>query len=262
MQSSAGLESVLGSAFWSEMNNIYTAIPCVVIAVREGGDGALVDIQPTINQKFVDGTVSQRTPILGVPVSFPMSSSAGVMFPIKVGTTGLAIFSMRNLESWKASNGASVNPLNRAKFDKSDAIFFPGIQPPNINITRPRFHKFSHSNEDLVLFNNIGTEQENEVRLKSDGDIVLNTDQSVTINAKQDVNINCENMSVVANSSIELQTQDFKLSSSEADFTIGTTGWQGSINGVGGTFTYNGVEYNTHVHTGVDPGNGTSGPPV
>lgn len=243
MQASAGLESVLGSAFWSEMNNIYTAIPCVVITVREGGDGALVDIQPTINQKFVDGTVSQRSPILGVPVSFPMSSSAGVMFPIKVGTTGLAIFSMRNLESWKASNGASVNPLNRAKFDKSDAIFFPGIQPPSVNLTRPSMHTFPHSNEDTVVFNNIGTGAENEVRLKGDGTIVINTASKVEVNAG-DVEVN-SSTSIINSSSVTVNASDTVFNSNV------------SVNGM---FTYNGEEYSTHTHIGVQPGNGTTGP--
>src|SRR5690554_6832263 len=104
-RSTSTLQSVLGAAFWSEMDNVYTSIPCIVISVRDNGAGAMVDIQPTINQKFVDGRESRRTPILGVPVSFPMSSNAGIMFPIKVGTTGLAIFSMRSLETWKDSDG-------------------------------------------------------------------------------------------------------------------------------------------------------------
>jgi len=253
-RSTSTLQSVLGAAFWSEMDNVYTSIPCIVISVRDNGAGAMVDIQPTINQKFVDGRESRRTPILGVPVSFPMSSNAGIMFPIKVGTTGLAIFSMRSLETWKDSDGGFVSPNNRAKFDKSEAIFLPGIQPPSVNLTNPSKHVFPHSTDDTVVINNIGTGTENEIRLAANGDITLNT--------AQNVNVNCANMNVNAAADITMQCGNFQLSASSATFDIGSTSWSGTINGSGGMFTYNGVEYNTHAHTGVTTGNGTSGPPV
>lgn len=244
-KASSSMQSVLGAAFWSEMDNMYTSIPCIVVAVRNNGNGAMVDIQPTVNQKFVDGTVSERSAILGVPVSFPMSGSAGVTFPIKVGTTGLAIFSMRSIETWKNSSGGFSVPNNRAKFDKSDAVFFPGIQPPSVNLTQPTKHTYPHSNEDTVVFNNIGTGAENEVRLKGDGTIVINTASKVEVNAG-DVEVN-SSTSTINSSSVTVNASDTVFNSNVS---------------VNGNFTYNGEEYSTHAHIGVQGGDGTSGPKV
>ena len=242
-RAAASLQALLEASFSNQIDNMYTSIPCVVVAVRNNGNGAMVDIQPTVNQKFVDGTVSERSAILGVPVSFPMSGSAGVSFPIKVGTTGLAIFSMRSIETWKNSSGGFSVPNNRAKFDKSDAVFFPGIQPPSVNLTQPSMHTYPHSNEDTVVFNNIGTGAENEVRLKGDGTIVINTASKVVANAA-DVEVN-SSTSTINSSSVTVNASDTVFNSNV------------SVNGM---FNYNGEEYSTHTHGGVSTGNGTTGP--
>src|ERR1043165_4620453 len=107
----AAIQSTMMSAFDSQINNLYTSIPCIVVAVRDGLNGQMVDIQPTINQKQQDGTVAERPVVAGVPVSFPVSSTAGFTFPIKVGSTGIAIFSMRNMDGWKAGNGRPSSPM-------------------------------------------------------------------------------------------------------------------------------------------------------
>lgn len=253
------LQELLVSAYQSQTSNMYTAIPCVVITVRDGLQGAMVDIQPTINQKMKDGTVKERPPILGVPVSFPVSSSAGVLFPIKVGTTGTAIFSMRNLDAWKASNGNPSTPLNFAKFDKGDALFFPGIQPPGVSLSNPSKHIWSHSTDDVVVFNNVGTGTENEVRLESSGNIQINTNQ--------DVFVNCNNATITAQQNLTMSCATFDLTADDATFDIGNTAWIGNINQTGdytqsGTYTLNSININLHKHTGVQTGVGTSGGPT
>lgn len=248
------LQELLVASFNYQTDNLYTAIPCIVIAVREAGDTALVDIQPTVNQRLVDGTVSERAPVLGVPVSFPISSDAGVIFPIKVGTTGTAIFSMRSIESWKAGNGRPRSPTVQSKFDKSDAIFFPGIQPPGVTIASPTKHVWPHSNGDVVVFNNVGSGTENEVRLKASGEVVINTNQNVSVN--------CNNASITAQGEVAIDCSNFDLTADTATFAIGNTTWQGTFTGNGASFTFNGLEYNTHYHTNVSPGSGNSGGPV
>lgn len=255
----ASLQETLGSAFQSQMQQIFTAIPCVVVAVRDSLQGAMVDIQPTINQKTKSGEVKERPAILGVPVSFPISSGAGILFPIKVGTTGTAIFSMRNLDAWKASNGNPATPLNFAKFDKGDALFFPGIQPPGISLSNPSKHIWQHSTDDVVVFNNVGSGTENEFRLKSSGDVQINTNQ--------DVFVVCNNATVTAQQDITLSCSNFDLTADTATFDIGNTIWAGNISQTGnytltGTATMNGIAFDTHKHTGVQTGIGTSGGPV
>jgi len=257
------LQEVLVAAFQNQMSNVNTAIPCIVVAVRDSLNGAMVDIQPTVNQRFKDGTTKERPVILGVPVSFPVSDSAGLTFPIKVGTTGIAVFSMRNLDAWKNGSGRPTTPLNFAKFDKGDAIFIPGIQPPGVNVNNPSKRTWSHSTEDTVLVNNIGTGQECEVRLKPSGDVVINTNQNVevncnnaTITAQADVDVICQNFTVDAAGS-------FDITAAIGTINIPTTSWTGVINHTGnyvmtgGSATFNGIIFNTHDH---NPGPGPSNP--
>lgn len=256
----SAMQELLNASTQSNSNNIYTAIPCIVVAVRNNGNDATVDIQPTINQKIKDGTIKERPSILGVPISFPVSSTAGVLFPVKVGTTGLAIFSMRSMDAWKNGNGKPSSPLNFAKFDKGDAIFLPGIQPPSISLSSPSKHTWDHSSEDIVVFNNIGTGTENEVRLKPDGNIVINTNQ--------DVEVNCNNATVTAQSTIALDSQILDVTATTATFDIANTTWIGNISHQGnyvqtgnyaltGVATFNGIIFNTHDHI---PGPGPSNP--
>lgn len=259
------LQEVLVAAFQNQMSNVNTAIPCIVVAVRDSLNGAMVDIQPTVNQRFKDGTTKERPVILGVPVAFPVSDSAGLTFPIKKGTTGIAVFSMRNLDAWKNSSGRPATPLNFAKFDKGDAMFIPGIQPPGVNVNNPSKRTWTHSTEDTVLVNNIGTGQECEVRLKVSGDIVVNTNQNVEVN--------CKNATITAQEEITLSCVSLDVTATTATFDIGNTEWVGNISQTGnliqignytltGTATLNGIVWDTHKHTGVTPGVGTSGGPT
>lgn len=262
------LQELLSSSFQSQMNNVHTALPCVVVAVREDLEGMMVDIQPTINQKQKDGDVKERTVILGVPVSFQASSTAAFTFPIEVGTTGTAIFSMRNLDAWKNSNGRPSTPLNFAKFDKGDAIFLPGIQPPSVSVNNPSKRIWPHSTKDAVMVCNIGTGTENEVRLKANGDMILNTNQDIYANCnnliadvQQNTTISTTNLTINAASNIDLISTTMSV-------TVPTTTWSGNIilNGnltqtgaytSTGVVTFNGIIFNTHDHI---PGPGPSNP--
>jgi hypothetical protein len=255
---SADVQELLGAGFDNKINNMYTSLPCIVIAVRDGLNGQMVDIQPTINQKFKDGTVKERPQVLGVPVSFPVSSSAGFTFPIKVGSTGIAIFSMRNMDGWKAGNGRPASPMNFSKMDKGDAMFIPGIQPPGMAVNNPAKHILTHDPNDAVLFQNLGG-VESEVRLKSDGSIEVNT-------SNQPVVINCSDATINASTSVNINTPSMVV---DADVTtwIGNINLQGNLVQIGnytitGIATFNGIPFSTHKHIGVTPGGGTSGTPT
>lgn len=244
MARESSLQELVTAAFDAQIANQYTSIPCIVVSV----DGPnMVSIQPTINNKSRDGTVVERPPILGVPVAFPVSESAGMTFPIKVGTTGLAIFSMRNMDGWKAGNGRPASPQNFAVMDKGDAIFYPGLQPPGSSVNAPGKHVFAHDVNDTVMFSNVGG-NEAEVRIKADGSIEINTSQ-------QPVTINCSEAIVNANTSIQLTSPAMIVDVDE-------TTWVGNINHTGnytgvGVQTFNGVIFSTHDHI---PGPGPSNP--
>lgn len=245
----AAIQSSMVSAFSSQMDNVFTNIPCIVVAVRDGLNGQMVDIQPTINQKFQDGTVKEYPILAGIPVSFQVSKKAGFTFPIEVGDTGMAIFSMRNMDGWKAGNGRPSMPSNFAKMDKSDAIFLPGIQPPGVAVNNPAKHILPHDTKDTVLFANLGGD-ESEVRLKVDGSVEINT-------SNQPVVINCSDATVNASNSINLNAQTMTVDIPNITF-IGNITHQGDYSQVG-TYTLNSININLHKHTGVTVGSGTSG---
>lgn len=258
-----GLQEVLVAAFQSQMQDVYTAIPCIVVAVRNNGETAEVDIQPTIGQKFKNGKRKARSVILGVPVSFPVSSNAGVLFPIKVGTTGTAIFSMRSLETWKGGTGELHYPSDRGKYDASDAIFYPGIQPGAVSLANPAKHAWQHSPDDVVVFNNIGTGNENEFRLQPSGNVLVNTNQ--------DVLINCNNATLTAQGNIDMSCKNFSVDAQEnvsisaatGTVSIGITSWTGTYNFTGthtavGSLTFNGIDFTSHRHP--ETGTITNGP--
>ena len=244
------IQDVLTASFESQMSNIYTSIPCIVIGVRDGLNGQMVDIQPTLNQNFQDGTVKERPPILGVPVSFQVSKTAGFTFPIASGDTGIAIFSMRNMDTWKSGNGRPSVPANFAKMDKGDAMFIPGIQPPGMAVNNPSKHVLTHNTKDTVIFGNLGG-AEAEVRIKADGSVEINT-------SNQPVVINCSDATVNASSSINLNAQTMTVDCPSA-LWIGDVVHQGNWTQTG-TYVLNTININLHKHTGVTTGGGTSGP--
>lgn len=248
-ESQSFLQNILNSAIQNELADVHTSIPCIIVKIRDDLNGMMVDIQPSVNQKFKDDTVRERPVILGVPVQFPVSKSAGFTFPLNVGDTGMAIFSMRNLDSWKSGNGYPSAPMNAAKFDKGDAIFIPGIQPPQIAVNNPATRLWPHDTKDAVVVNNIGQTTEVEVRLKANGDIQINTNNNVEVN--------CDQATVTANSRLD-------LASAVININAPTTNWfgdivlQGTLTQNGnytstGTMTFNGINFATHVH-GSSPG--------
>lgn len=240
----AAIQSTMVSAFSSQMQNLYTIIPCIVVAVRDGLNGQMVDIQPTINQLEQDGTVKERAVIPGVPVSFQVSKKSGFTFPIEVGDTGTAMFSMRNMDGWKGGNGRPSSPTNFAKMDKSDAIFLPGIQPPGIAVNNPAKHVLTHDTKDTVLFGNLGG-AEAEIRIKADGSIGITTSNMPVI-------INGSDITVNAATTLSFNTPNLTV---DADVTtwIGNINLQGTLTQIGnytmsGVATFNGVVFNTHRH--------------
>jgi hypothetical protein len=174
---------------------------------------------------------------MGVPIQFPVSKTAGFTFPISVGDTGLAVFSMRNMDAWKSGNGRPASPLNFAKFDKGDAIFIPGIQPPSVAVNNPAKRIWDHSTQDAVLVNGIGTTNEAELRIKPDGSILIRTSGSVSVE--------CDTADVLANSSATVTTPELNIDAIQ-------TNWTGNVTHTG-TFSFNGIIFATHVH-GASPG--------
>lgn len=252
------LQAFVTAAIQSETNNNYTALPCIVVGVRGDGANQMVDIQPSINQLFKDGTIKERPPVLGVPVSFPVSSKAGFTWPVEVGDTGIAVFAMRNIDAWKSGNGKNATPLNYAKMDKSDAMFIPGIQPQGMAVNNPSKHILPHSTKDTVMFANLGA-VEAEFRIKADGSIGVTT-------SNMPITIEGSDVTVKGLSSIIIDTPDLTVDANSTTW-IGNITLQGNLTQTGnysitGQATFNGIPFSTHKHVGVVAGGATSGGPT
>ena len=240
----SALQQAMTSAFEYQMSDIYTAIPGVIVTVRNDFKDLYIDVQPSLNIRDEDGTITERPVIMNVPVQMPSSSTAAVLVPMNVGDPVFLIFSMRGLDTWKRSNGRPTTPSDLRKFDKRDCVAIPGIMPIGNSTNDPAKHVWTHNPKDLTIVQNLGSGQEVEVRLKTDGSIAINTTQKVEIQ--------CDQAIVNANTSVEVNCPEISFN--------------GNITQVGnynmtGTFTLNGINMNTHVHGNVQSGVGTSGGP-
>ena len=246
------LQELMTASFDYQTNNLYTAAPGVVVAVRNNLEELSVDVQPTVNILNKDKTTKERPVVLNVPVQMPSSSLAALTFPINVGDPVLLVYSMRSLDVWKRSEGRPTVPNDNRKFDKRDCFVIPGVWPFGRSINKPSVRIWQHDTNDLVIANNIGTGLENEVRLHKNGD--------VTINTNKDVFVNCNNATVTAQTNIDMVCETFSLdattinmTATTASISITNTTWTGNISQSGnyagtGTQTFNSVVFSTHAH--------------
>lgn len=245
------LGDLLNSSIKSQLNNIYTAMPCTVVEVPNNLEDLRIHVQPSLNIKYKDGTSEERPVIFNVPVMMCGSSTTLISFPLHIGDTGLCIFSQRGLDTFKSGNGYPSTPTDYRKFDKRDAIFLPGLFPFAKSSNNPDIRKWSHNTDDLVIAHNIASANEVEIRLGKDGTLKINTEKDVTVNAKNAVVNTLENISMQAQGDINISAGGSIAMTS----TNGTT-WTGDVNHTG-VFKSNDVGISTHKHNGgpsPDPG--------
>lgn len=224
------LQETLQSAVEHHLENMNTAIPGFVIRTINDLQTQQVDVQIAINFKGYDGTSQERPPILNVPVVFPASSTSAITFPLRPGDPVLLIFSQRGLSAWKGSNGYASTPTDYRMHDVRDCFAIPGPFPVGRSPNDPSKRRWPHSTHDLVVAHNLSSGTEVELRLSESGKLIINTDVAVEVNAPE-------------------------------------TTWKGDITHTGvfmniGGVISNGVILDSHIHSGVQPGSGASGPPV
>ena len=110
------------AALRQHQQNINTSIPCRVVRVNERD----VDIELNVLRRF-KGKEQKPLTVYKVPVAFPRSSTMGLMFPIKAGDFGLALFQQRDIDKWL--NGETAAPDRNHLHDMQDAVYIPSLQP-------------------------------------------------------------------------------------------------------------------------------------
>ncbi len=156
---------VINNSIWGILNNVHTALPGIITAYDPSKNVATV--QPALNKNFKSG--EQPMPILNnVPLMFPGGASFNITFPVNVGDYVLLIFIERSIDLWK-SVGGQVTPKDPRKFDLSDAIAIPGLQPLNSD--------FSNRNNTDFEINFAGS----SIKIGADGAIQIKTASTVAI---------------------------------------------------------------------------------
>jgi len=225
--------------------NMYTAIPCRVVAVQNNLRRQVVDVQPLIEIYLQDGTTEEHPVILSVPVVLPGSSRSQVSFPVFVGDTVLCIFCQRGIDNFKIGTGQPLSSTDFRRFDKRDAVAIPGLFPFSRAVNNPDLRTRPHNTFDMVVSHNIGTAGETEIRLKESGDIEINSPTKLSVNVPD----------------VQINTTTAEVNASTVEVSVGQTHFTGDVT-IDGTLTVDGIVMNTHLHTGVTPGSGTSGGPV
>lgn len=207
--------------------NVNTNIPAKIVSVAEYGDRTFVNVIPTVNDSFSDGSVAELPPILGVPVVINGGGGGQLSFPLAVGDDVLIVFSQRGLDNWKKGvPESSTTPQNRRSFSLMDAIAIPSLHlkpdPDHVVL------KFAGST--VILYNN------GNVLVSAAGDADVSAQGNIGLNALGNVNI-------TAAGSVGISAPDVEITSS--------------------TLTHNGVNIGaTHVHGGVMSGGSSTGVPV
>ncbi len=262
-------EEVLKISFQKEMSNVYTAIPCKITHIPANLSDLKVDVQPIISQLYSDGTAEEYPQILGVPVVFPAGKNSMLSFPLFVGDTVLCVFSQAGMDTFKRGSGEIAPPPDYRKMDSRDAVAIPGLVPFSKSLNNETVRTWNHNTSDFVVAHNIGTGQEVEVRMRPSGDIIINTNQNAVVNCNNaEVNADSSFAVTAPNCSFDcdtftVNTGTYSMSATNTAnwSSTGTTNWSGTVNHTG-TFTFNGIAFGTHKHTGVQTGGGTSGGPT
>ncbi|WYV99360.1 hypothetical protein NoPa_00021 [Pseudomonas phage vB_PpuM-NoPa] len=245
------IDDLIATQFQIAMADVYTAIPCRITNIHGDFGEQRVDVQPVVNELYKDGTSEEQPQILSVPVLLPGSEQSLVSFPLAVGDTVMCIFSQRSMDNFKISTGGPTPPNDFRKHSDQDAVAIPGLRSFPRSVNKPSLRKFPHDPlRDLVVAHNIGSGTEVMIQLKQSGDVVINTDFNVIVNSKT-VTLNA--------------TESMTVNTPTLNMNVGTTNWTGNIIHSGnytmtGQARFNGRLFDTHTHSGVTPGTGTSGP--
>jgi hypothetical protein len=156
---------IMRNTIYSVLNNVHTSLPGIVKSYDPTTNKAT--IQPALNKKFMSGPMPM--PILeNVPIMFPGGVNFNITFPVKEGDYVLLIFIERSIDLW-LSVGGQVTPDDPRKFDLSDAVAIPGLQPFTGD--------FSERNNTDFVINFAGS----SITIKENGSIEIKTGNTVAI---------------------------------------------------------------------------------
>jgi phage baseplate assembly protein gpV len=233
----ADTEEMLRMFFDAQQTGIWTAIPAIVQSFNS--TAMTCEVQPTITglmQKPDGSYFDVRMPLLlDCPVFFPSGGGVTLTFPIKPGDECLVIFSSRCIDSWWQLGGIQGQAEYRMH-DISDGFVFAGVrsQPRAFDVDTTAAQLRSDDGQAFIELN------------PTTHNIHAETPANVTVNAGG-------NIAATAGGSATVTAPTINL--------VGNVNITGNLN-IGGTTIGNGINLNTHVHVGVQPGGGNTGLPT
>lgn len=238
-QRRAPLNTVIDAAMRGALMDTFTSVPGYVIAFNATTQRAQVQIG--IQRVDIDGAIFEIPPIVDVPVSFPGDDYV-LEYQIDPGCEGDIHFSQRCMDGWKQTGGIAANPVARFH-NKQDAKFIPGIRSLTNAIA-------NFANNGVRIRDKTGNRY---VWIKNDNTLVVKNG-AVTTTYGSDNSVSTANatghMTLMANGNVDING------------VIITPQGQITLPGTGGLKLANGVNAESHRHTGVTTGSGTSGGPT
>lgn len=230
-------EEMLRLAMDGKQAQIWTALPCIIKSFNP--TAMTCEAQPTINGivRQQGGTSKEvKMPLLlDCPVFFPGGGGVTLTFPIKPGDECLVIFASRCIDAWWQQGGIQGQAELRMH-DLSDGFVFAGVR------SQPRAFNVNTSAAQLRT---------------DDGTAYVELDPTTkNIKALTPANVNVNaggNLAATAAGEASVTAPTIKF--------VGNVEITGNLT-ISGSTIGNGINLNTHVHTGVQPGGGNTGAPI
>ena len=236
-------ELAFRQSFRGSQAEIWTALPGIVQSFDAAAQTCVV--QPTIMMPIRgedEQFVATALPLLtDCPVHFPSGGNCTLTFPVKVGDECLVVFSSRCIDSWWQSGGVQEQ-AERRMHDLSDGFVFVGVRSQPRTIPGISTSVTQLRSDDGAAFFELDPSS-HKLRIVAPGGLEVVTPHATF----------SERVTVTGLFTFLGGLVGSAVAGAAAKIT-------GAINFIG-TLTSNGkLIDDTHQHSGVQPGSGTSGP--
>lgn len=231
-------------AIQSAINGLLTALPAQIVRVDFATLTATV--QPTIQAKIFksDGSSAfvNLPELLDVPIVFPHGGGCSLTFPLSAGDEGLVVLSSACIDSWWQSSGVQV-PYEFRHNDLSDAFFIAGCW------SKPKAITASGTCAQLRT---------------DDGQAFVQLDpgsKKITAQTSGDIDMVCSTWKVVASAGATIQAPQINLVGNLSNSGGGSPASMEAGMETPKDVVASGISLTSHVHSGVETGNKTTGAP-
>lgn len=207
-------------------------------APGSGGPAGSVSATPLVAHTDAQGNKLPMASIPKLPFMRYQAGVAAIILDPVAGDQGVAVFFKNDSSTVGAGTTEPQRPGSTRSFSQSDGAYLPGVQ-----------------NQAPTVW--IELTQNNTITIHAPAGVTVETDQNCVVNAGQAVNITagaeCNITAPVINLNGALNAQAQGGGDTTATFT-------GTLN-ASQDVTASGISLNSHTHTGVEPGSGSTGGP-